>query len=196
MWTFLGRTPTIFMGYFKSSCHSRVLEPTLVSLWTWLLSFMRISPNQIKCLLGFSFLRFFYFMWTIKKKTKNPLLNLLQYSFCYVFCFMATRHVGSQLPDQGLNPHPLHWKVMSLPLDCWGKVLNFSYFCFLTRCEPWRETYSYSQRVFSSLFHPRFFISFAPQQQEPTEWRRNIVVLPFVHNFQGRTFPECSETTT
>ena len=24
--------------------------------------------------------------------------------------FLATRHVGSQLPDQGLNPHPLHCK--------------------------------------------------------------------------------------
>ena len=24
--------------------------------------------------------------------------------------FLAARHVGSQLPDQGLNPHPLHCK--------------------------------------------------------------------------------------
>ena len=26
----------------------------------------------------------------------------------YVLVFLATRHVGSQLPDQGLNPHSLH----------------------------------------------------------------------------------------
>ena len=26
---------------------------------------------------------------------------------------LATRHVGFQLPDQGLNTHSLHWKVKS-----------------------------------------------------------------------------------
>ena len=31
----------------------------------------------------------------------------------YVLVFLAVRHVGSQLPDQGSNPHPLHWKVKS-----------------------------------------------------------------------------------
>ena len=25
--------------------------------------------------------------------------------------FLAARHMESYLPDQGLNPHPLHWKV-------------------------------------------------------------------------------------
>ena len=85
---------------------------------------------------------------------------------------------------------------MSLPRDCQGKVLKFSYFCFLTRFEPWRETCSYSQHMFSALFQPRFFTSSAPRQHESTEWPRNTVVFPFVHNFQGGTFPECSETTT
>ena len=29
------------------------------------------------------------------------------------FGFLAMRHVGSWLPYQGSNPHPLHWKVKS-----------------------------------------------------------------------------------
>ena len=35
----------------------------------------------------------------------------------YVLVFLAVRHVGCQLPEQGLNPHLLHWKVKSEPLD-------------------------------------------------------------------------------
>ena len=30
-----------------------------------------------------------------------------------LFCFLAPRHMGSQLPHQGSNQHPLHWKVKS-----------------------------------------------------------------------------------
>ena len=30
--------------------------------------------------------------------------------------------MGSQLPNPGLNPHPLHWKAKSLPLD--GEVFT------------------------------------------------------------------------
>ena len=33
---------------------------------------------------------------------------------------VAPRHVGSQFPDQGSNPHPLHCKADSLPLDHQG----------------------------------------------------------------------------
>ena len=33
---------------------------------------------------------------------------------------VAPQHVGSQFPDKGLNPHPLHWKADSLPLDHQG----------------------------------------------------------------------------
>ena len=29
------------------------------------------------------------------------------------FGFLTPRHVGSWLPDQGLNFHPMHWKVKS-----------------------------------------------------------------------------------
>ena len=39
-------------------------------------------------------------MWTII--FKKSLLNLLQYFFCFLFCFVLTmRQVGSQLPDKG-----------------------------------------------------------------------------------------------
>ena len=44
----------------------------------------------------------------------KSVLNLLQYCFCCLCSgFVASWHVGSQLPDQGSNPHPLHWKVKS-----------------------------------------------------------------------------------
>ena len=48
------------------------------------------------------FLRFFFFlflMWTILKV-------FICYYIASVLCFgfLATRHMGSQLPDQGLNP--------------------------------------------------------------------------------------------
>ena len=55
----------------------------------------------------------FFFFWC--GPFLNSLLNLLQYLFC--FGFSATRYVGSWLPNQGLNPHPLHWKVKSQPLE-------------------------------------------------------------------------------
>ena len=52
----------------------------------------------------------FFLIWTISK----VFINLLQYSFCFMFWpLLAVRHVGFQLPDQGSNPHPLHWKAKS-----------------------------------------------------------------------------------
>ena len=55
----------------------------------------------------------------------GPFLTNL-YWICYntdsvlMFWFLATRHVGSKLPNQGLNPDPLHWKVKSHALDQQG----------------------------------------------------------------------------
>ena len=42
------------------------------------------------------------------------------YNIASVLCpdFLAARHVGSQLPDQGLKLHPLRWETKSQPLDC------------------------------------------------------------------------------
>ena len=42
---------------------------------------------------------------------KNSSLNLLQHCFFLCFGVLAPRHAESQLPDQGSNLHPLHWKV-------------------------------------------------------------------------------------
>ena len=57
-----------------------------------------------------SFFLSFFLMWTIFKKS---LLNLSQFCFCFMCWFLARRHVGSQFPDQGLNPQPLPWKAKS-----------------------------------------------------------------------------------
>ena len=58
-------------------------------------------------------------------------MNLLQYCLCstsWLPGFLASRHVGTQLPDQGSNLHPLHWKAKSQSLDHQGSpsllVLN------------------------------------------------------------------------
>ena len=60
----------------------------------------------------FCFLVFFYYC--ICQFYNFIYLNfLLQYCFCLCFRVLATRHMGSQLPEQGLNPHPLHWKAKS-----------------------------------------------------------------------------------
>lgn len=37
-----------------------------------------------------------------------------------MFWLLATRHAGSELPNQGLNPDPLHWKVKPQALDQQG----------------------------------------------------------------------------
>ena len=48
-----------------------------------------------------------------EQRLRESLLNLLQYCFCFIFCFffLAIRHVGAELPDQGSNIYPLHWKA-------------------------------------------------------------------------------------
>ena len=54
-------------------------------------------------------------------------LYLICYSIASVSCFgfSAIRHVGSWLPDQGLNPHPLHNKCGVLTTGLPGK----SFYC-------------------------------------------------------------------
>ena len=41
------------------------------------------------------------------------LLNWYIIASVFHFSFLATRHVGSSLPDQGSNPPSVSWKVMS-----------------------------------------------------------------------------------
>jgi len=49
-------------------------------------------------------------MWTIFKVFNEFVTVLFLF---YVSVFLATRHVGFQLPNQGSNPHLLDWKVKS-----------------------------------------------------------------------------------
>ena len=56
-------------------------------------------------------------MWTIFKVFIEVVTALL---LLFMFWFLAGRHRGSQLPRQGSNPHPLHWKAKSQPLDRQG----------------------------------------------------------------------------
>ena len=46
-------------------------------------------------------------MWALFKVFIEFVTTLLLHN---VFVFLAMRHVGSQLPDQGLNLHTLHWR--------------------------------------------------------------------------------------
>ena len=50
-----------------------------------------------------------------------------------MFQFFGHRRVGSQLPNQGSDPHSLYWKVKFQPLDCqgspWIRILQTT--CFL-----------------------------------------------------------------
>ena len=44
----------------------------------------------------------------------KSLLNLLHYCLCCLCSgFLAMKHVGYSFPDQGLNTHPVHWKIKS-----------------------------------------------------------------------------------
>ena len=47
-------------------------------------------------------------MWTIFKV-------FIEFVTILILCFgfVVVRHVGSQLPDQGSNLYPLHWKAKS-----------------------------------------------------------------------------------
>ena len=63
------------------------------------------------------------------KKCSESLVERL-YILCILFSIftfiylagsvVALRHVGSYFPNQGLSPHPLHWKADSSPLDHQG----------------------------------------------------------------------------
>ena len=58
---------------------------------------------------------FFPFFFSDMNHFLKSLFSLLQYCLCFLnFRFLGhLRHVGSQLPEQGLNPLPVHWKPRS-----------------------------------------------------------------------------------
>ena len=51
----------------------------------------------------------FSLIWTIFKH----FIKFVTVSLVLCSGPLAVRHVGSQLPDQGLTSHPLHWKAQS-----------------------------------------------------------------------------------
>ena len=55
-------------------------------------------------------------MWTVFEVFVEFVTILL----LFMSGFFTVRHVGSELPKEGLNPHPLRWKVKSSPLAHWG----------------------------------------------------------------------------
>ena len=56
-------------------------------------------------------------MWSISKVFMEFATILLLFD---VLVFLATRHVGSYLPNQGSNPHSLHWKAKWYPMNHQG----------------------------------------------------------------------------
>ena len=69
-------------------------------------SIASLFREEVLCI--FAYQRFFFLMWIILKVFIEFVTILLLF-----YVFLATRHVGSQLPQQGLNPHSLHWKAKS-----------------------------------------------------------------------------------
>ena len=66
-------------------------------------------------------------MWAILKVFVDFVTVLfLFYVLGFFFFFFAVRHMGSQFPDQGSNPHPLHLKATSSPPDHQGSPCLFS----------------------------------------------------------------------
>ena len=74
-----------------------------------------------------SLLHFFkcFFIWVVF--FFKSLLNMLQIVSVLGCSFLAMRHVGSQLPDQGLNPHPI---IRRWSLNHWTEEKGL---CFLLR---------------------------------------------------------------
>ena len=59
-------------------------------------------------------------------------MNLLQYCFWFMFLsFLATRYVGCEFSNQGLNPYPWRWKAKSYPLGCQRSPISI-HFKFIT----------------------------------------------------------------
>ena len=63
---------------------------------------------------------------------------MLQHCFFFMlwffFFFLAASNVESKLPDQGSNPHLLHWQVKSYPLNCQGSPSSA---VLTTKSWPW-----------------------------------------------------------
>ena len=72
------------------------------------------------------------------------------------FGFLGHRPVGSLLPDQGSNLHPLHWKVTSQPLDGWGSLLLFNFWIQQTSVVPPCQALFWMLRMQRWMLQSRF----------------------------------------
>ena len=78
------------------------------------------AQHPLSPLAGWFSLSFFnFYLFYLGEVSRGPLsflkalMNLLQYCFCCFLCsdFLAARHGGSLLLDQGLNLYTVHWKA-------------------------------------------------------------------------------------
>ena len=69
----------------------------------------------------YSFLRFFFLCGPFL----NSLFNLLQYCFCFMFCFFGHESCGTSAPQPGVEPTPSALKAKSSDLP--GKSLEYSF---------------------------------------------------------------------
>ena len=114
----------------------------------------------------------FFLMWTISKVF---FWILLQYCLYSMFCLLAAKHVGSQLPIQGLDLHPYigrcspnHWTTREVPLG----------FCF----ELWQQTFALGQK---SEFAVHFWVRLANNPREQ---------VAVVHQWQFTTLARTSRS--
>ena len=121
-WGFISHSPaisttlavTLLLKSWAPQSHPWGLE----SAYSKLLLMLIFCP----CLMNHNFFSFFL-MWTILKVFIEFVIILL----CLMFWFLVTKHVGSQPPNQGLNPHALHfwrwslnhWTATEVPLMFW-----------------------------------------------------------------------------
>ena len=73
----------------------------------------------------------------------KSLLNLLQYCFCFMFCFFCHKAWRISVPHQGLNMHPLHLEAKPYPLGHQGN--------------HWLSTFNHCCGCVSSLSRVQFF---------------------------------------
>ena len=105
---------------------------------------------------------FFFKIWT-SFKVFIKFVKILLLFLC--FGFLITRRVGSQVPDQGLNPHPLfgsrslnHWTTREVPVCLFLTLLSFLSFCPFSPSVKapslWKFSRSFLSRVFCLLPQP------------------------------------------
>ena len=142
---------------------SSVLSPTVLYVWWWVLfrktfisSYLCISISFLSnlmillSLLSIDFFKSFKFSGIQGKKL---LLGWWYYGWAWFFLSSffkknffgrTSQHVGSQFPDQGSNPHCLHWKRRVLTTGPPGKSLSSVSFMLLMT-----EDFSESSSVIS-----------------------------------------------